>query len=135
MRHYLLDTNHIRHAVKEGSSVQERLREARRKGSRVGVCVPVICEFEIGLQQARDPAAYRKRIERLFSRFRIWPLDWDTARVYGTIALLLRSRGKVLSQVDMMQAALAIQMKLTLVTGDRDFEALPEVRTENWLQL
>lgn len=100
----------------------------------MGLCIPVICEFEIGLQQARDQATYRKKIERLFSRFRIWPLDWETAKLYGSLALLLRSRGKVLSQVDMMQAALAIQMKLTLITGDRDFEALPEVRTENWLQ-
>lgn len=32
----------------------------------------------------------------------------------------------------MMLAALARQMKLTLLTTDRDFEALPKVRTENW---
>ena len=35
--------------------------------------------------------------------------------------------------VYMMQAALARQMQLTLLTADRDFEALPEIPTENWL--
>lgn len=32
-----------------------------------------------------------------------------------------------------MVAALARQMKVKVLTTDRDFEALPEVRTENWL--
>jgi len=45
----------------------------------------------------------------------------------------LRSRGRVLSQVEMMLAALARVMDLTLVTADRDFEALSDLRTENWL--
>ena len=41
---------------------------------------------------------------------------------------------KVLSQVDMMSAALARQMKLTILTTDRDFEALPWLRTEDWTE-
>jgi predicted nucleic acid-binding protein len=35
----------------------------------------------------------------------------------------------------MMLAAMARQMKLVLLTTDRDFEALPDVRTENWVTL
>ena len=55
------------------------------------------------------------------------------ARGYGEIYVDLRRRGRVLSQVDMMIAALARQMGLTLLTADRDFEALPDLRIENWL--
>jgi hypothetical protein len=33
----------------------------------------------------------------------------------------------------MMLAALARQMKVTLVSSDRDFEALPDIITVNWL--
>jgi predicted nucleic acid-binding protein len=33
----------------------------------------------------------------------------------------------------MMIAALARQMKLTVVTSDRDFAALSDLPTENWL--
>jgi predicted nucleic acid-binding protein len=54
--------------------------------------------------------------------------------MYGEIFRDLRSRGRVLSQVDMMLAALAKQMDLTIATADRDFEALPDIRTENWLR-
>jgi len=45
----------------------------------------------------------------------------------------LRRRGRVLSQVDVMLAALTRQMQLTLVTADQDFAALPDVKTENWI--
>jgi predicted nucleic acid-binding protein len=34
----------------------------------------------------------------------------------------------------MMLAALARFMDLTVLTSDRDFEALPDIRTENWLK-
>jgi predicted nucleic acid-binding protein len=64
---------------------------------------------------------------------RLWPLELETALLYGEIFRELRTRGRVLSQVDMMLAALARQMDLTLATSDRDFEALPDVRTESWL--
>jgi predicted nucleic acid-binding protein len=33
----------------------------------------------------------------------------------------------------MMLAALARQYKLTLLTTDRDFEALPDLKVENWV--
>jgi tRNA(fMet)-specific endonuclease VapC len=41
--------------------------------------------------------------------------------------------GRALSAVDLQLAALAKLKGLTLLTSDRDFEALPEIRTENWL--
>jgi tRNA(fMet)-specific endonuclease VapC len=57
----------------------------------------------------------------------------QTAQVYGGIFHELRQQGKALSQVDMMLAALARQMGLTLLTTDQDFKALPDLRLENWL--
>jgi tRNA(fMet)-specific endonuclease VapC len=59
-------------------------------------------------------------------------LDAETARLYGAVYLDLRRQGRALSQVDMILAALARQHKLTVLTTDRDFEALPDLRVENW---
>jgi predicted nucleic acid-binding protein len=39
----------------------------------------------------------------------------------------------VLSQVDMMLAALSRQHKVILLSSDRDFEALPDISVENWI--
>jgi len=39
----------------------------------------------------------------------------------------------MLSQVDIMLAALCRELDLTLVTTDKDFAALPWLKTESWV--
>ncbi len=130
---YLLDTNHVGHAVTPGSIVRRRIAELRTRGVKVGTCVPVLCEIEAGIQQVSQPEVYRLNLERLLRQIRVWPIDPSTARLYGIIHHDLKLRGRVLSQVDMMLAALARQMTLTVGTSDQDFTALPDIPTENWL--
>lgn len=130
---YLLDTNHLGHAVTPASVVRKRIAELRGRGARIGTCVPVLCEIEAGIQQVKRPDVYRRNLERLLGQVRLWPIDPSTARIYGAIYHDLRLRGRVLSQVDIMLAAVARQMQLTVVTSDRDFAALPDLSTENWL--
>jgi tRNA(fMet)-specific endonuclease VapC len=130
---YLLDTNQIGHAVTPGSTVRNRITVLRTKGVKVGTCVPVLCEIEAGLQQVHRQDEYRANLQRLLRQVRIWPLDSATARSYGEIHRELRKQGRVLSQVDMMLAALARQMQLSLVTSDQDFAALPDIPVENWI--
>ena len=130
---YLLDTNHVSRAVTPKSPVLQRITELRQRGIKVGTCVPVLCEIEAGIQQVNQPEAYRLNLERLLRQIRVWPIDRSTARAYGVIHQDLKRRGRVLSQVDMMLAALARQMSLTVATSDQDFAALPDVSTENWL--
>ena len=130
---YLLDTNHVSRAVTPRSPVQKRVAELRQRGVKVGTCVPVLCEIEAGIQQVSKPDAYRQNLQRLLRQIRVWPIDPATATIYGVIHHDLKRRGRALSQVDMMLAALARQMNLTLATSDQDFTALPDITTENWL--
>ena|SRR6266550_1116481 len=130
---YLLDTNHIGHAVTPGSVVRQKIASLRTQGLHIGTCVPVLCEIEAGIQQVNQPDAYRLNLQRLLRQVRIWPIDLLTARGYGAIHFDLKRRGRVFSQVDMMLAALALQMKVTLVTSDQDFSALPALPLENWI--
>jgi tRNA(fMet)-specific endonuclease VapC len=113
--------------------VQRKIAEQRAAGIKIGICVPVLCEIEAGIQQIKRPDEYRLNLESLLRQVRIWPIDRLTATIYGSIHHDLKRRGRVLSQVDMMLAALARQMKLTLVSSDQDFAALPDIMTEDWL--
>jgi predicted nucleic acid-binding protein len=133
MTGFLLDTNHLSAAVRLGSPIRDRIHWVRERGASVGTCVPALCELEVGVQQVRDPSTYRKALGRLLTRLRIWQLDQDTAWHYGDVYHEARRSGLILSQVDMMLAALARQMGLVLLTSDRDFEGLPGLSTENWL--
>src|ERR1044071_4793253 len=111
---YVLDTNHISRAVTPRSAVRLRIADLRQRGIKVGTCVPVLCEIEAGIQQVSKPDEYRLNLERLLRQIRVWPINPSTATVYGVIHHDLKRRGRVLSQVDMMLAALARQMTLTL---------------------
>jgi tRNA(fMet)-specific endonuclease VapC len=129
---YLLDTNHVGLAVDSASLVGQRIFEARLAGVRLGTCLPVLCEIEAGMRQVRHKMKYRRDLNQLLLQLRLWPVDLKTARIYGDIYNDLRRRGRVLSQVDIMIAALARQMNFTILTTDGDFTALPDIRTADW---
>src|SRR5688500_18001071 len=103
-----LDTNHLASAVLPASAVRQRVLELRLRVMRVVTCIPVLCELEVGVTQVADAQAYRRRLRFLLKHVRVWPLDLETARRYGDLYRDLKSRGRVLSQVDMMIAALAL---------------------------
>jgi tRNA(fMet)-specific endonuclease VapC len=134
MTSYLLDTNHLSAAVRPGSPVRREIRRLKAQGERFGTLVAALCELEVGIRQVRNPQLYRKLLGRFLAEIRTWPIDLETAQMYGAIYHRLRRQGRVLSQVDMMLAAFCSQGKLTLLTNDRDFEALPELRTEDWTE-
>jgi predicted nucleic acid-binding protein len=133
MRRYLLDTNHISDAIKPVSIVRERIDRSADRGLRLGTCVPVLCELEAGLQTSTHQEDRRRSLRRLMRIVRIWPLDPEIAEVFGELSLTAKTSGKVLSQVDLMLAALARIEKLTILTADKDFAAFPDITTENWL--
>jgi predicted nucleic acid-binding protein len=128
----LLDTNHLGLAVRKKSKVLARLKAELARGVRVGTCIPVLCEIELGAEQVADPAKYRKSLQEVLRMVRQWPLSRATAKLYGEIAFDLKRRGRALSQVDLMLAALCRELDLVLVTRDNDFAALPWLKTENW---
>jgi tRNA(fMet)-specific endonuclease VapC len=93
----------------------------------------VLCELEAGIQQMQRSGHARRILVELRKFVRLWPIDESTVRLFGEVFVETQSRGRVLSTVDLILAALARQMNLTLLTTDRDFEALPDLRCENWL--
>ncbi|MGZ3301185.1 MAG: type II toxin-antitoxin system VapC family toxin [Isosphaeraceae bacterium] len=132
MPDYLLDCNHLSASLRRVSPVRERIHQGRRAGHRFISCYPVLCELEVGIQQTPNPDDNRRRLAQLLRHVRLWPLDTETTRLYGAVYLELRRQGRVLSQVDIMLAALARQHKLIVLTTDRDFEALSDLAVENW---
>jgi tRNA(fMet)-specific endonuclease VapC len=133
MAAYLLDCNHFSAALRKVSTLRDRIHQERRNGHRFGSCFPVLCELEAGIQQTPKPEENRRRLGQLLRHVRLWPIDADTARLYGEVFNEMRQKGRALSQVDMMLAALGRQRKPIILSSDRDFEALPDLRAENWI--
>ena|SRR5258708_7753363 len=134
MAGYLFDTNHLSDAIRKTSVLRDRLRGAHRRGHRLATCWPVLCELEAGICQTARAGAYRRTLRGLLKEIRIWAVDWKSVRLYGELFKKVKKKGRVLSHVDLVLAALATQFKVTLLTTDKDFQATPELKTENWLE-
>jgi tRNA(fMet)-specific endonuclease VapC len=130
---YLLDTNHLGEATRAGSSLNSRIADAHRVGHRFGTILPALCETQAGLIRTADPGASRRRLADVLDIVRVWPMEISDALRFAELSVELQSRGRVLSAVDRMIAAVVLRLRATLLTTDRDFEALPEVPAENWL--
>jgi len=133
MRTFLVDTNHLSAAINPVSPLRERLVQQHRQGARFRTCIPVVCEIEIGIQDCRHLDSYRRQLVQLIRKVKLVPLEPAMAQAYGEIYRELRRMGRVLSQVDMMLAAMVRLSKWTLLTTDKDFDVLPDIKTENWL--
>jgi tRNA(fMet)-specific endonuclease VapC len=133
MTRYLLDTNHLSEGLRRVSIVRDRMQQLQRRSATFGTCGPALCELLVGILQRRDAAATRRRLEVLLQVVRLWPVSLETADQYGKVYLELQKVGKALSQVDMILAAMSRKEQLTLLTTDQDFQALPDIRIENWL--
>jgi predicted nucleic acid-binding protein len=123
--------------MKVNASSRSRLRSAlfssadHRKCFRT--CVPVICEIEVGIQDSSHANSCRRQLTHLLRKVKLVPLELGMAHDYGEVYRELRGVGRAMSQVDMMLAAMVRHWKWTLLTADRDFEPLQDIRTENWL--
>jgi tRNA(fMet)-specific endonuclease VapC len=133
MKRFLLDTNHIGESIGRVSIVRDRIQQLYRQGIVFGTCGPVLCELFVGIVLRKDATQVRRRLNGVLQVVRIWPIDLAIADHYAAAYHTLKEAGRVLSQVDMLLAALARHLNATLLSTDGDFDALPDIRTENWV--
>ena len=98
-----------------------------------GTCGPVLCELLVGVVLRKDAAKTRRRLDGLLQVVRVWPTDLAIADRYAEVYHELKKAARALSQVDMILAAMARHLNARLLTTDGDFQALPDLHTENWL--
>ncbi len=133
MKRFLLDTNHLGEAIGRVSIVRDRIQQMHRQGVIFGTCGPVLCELLVGLVLRKDAVKTRRRLDAVLQVVRIWPIDLAIADHYAKAYHELRKVGRVLSQVDILLAALTRHLNATLLSTDGDFQALSDLTTENWL--
>jgi len=85
--------------------------------------------FKYGNRERQNQEKYDKARE--FFSLRITMPDQQTAILYAELATWCRQHGKSLSDNDLWIAATAVQHGGQLLTTDKDFAALPQVRLAN----
>lgn len=129
---YLLDTNICIYALnRRPPEVLEKLRSISR--SAVAVSVITVLELRQGAEKSQHPGMAHQKLDFFFSSIRALPFDEDAALVAARIRAGLERQGRRIGDLDSLIAAHALAQDLILVTNNlREFERVPDLRTENW---
>ena len=130
---YLLDTGPTFDFLFRRLGVELRVEEARRRGAKVGICVPVLGEVVAGLEASDSRNASWDIVRRKLGKLVCWPFEKAAAYEYGRVFADLKRRGRIMQQVDMQIAAIALTLgNCTVVSKDSDLAAVPGLVVENW---
>jgi tRNA(fMet)-specific endonuclease VapC len=92
-------------------------------------------ELVYGAWKSQRREANLLRIQGLERLIPVLPLDASTGRHYGQIRAELEREGSPIGANDMLIAAHALTLGLTLVTNDaREFCRVPQLIVENWAE-
>lgn len=135
MRRYLLDTNAASDCIFRRKGVDERVKQERAAGNRIGIGMPVLGELFGGIEYSSSREKNLDILLRNLKLFALWPFTFEAAEQYGKIVADLRRRGRLIQQVDMQIAAIALSLgNCTIVSADSDFKQVTGLHVENWAQ-
>jgi predicted nucleic acid-binding protein len=128
---YVLDTNAASDILKRYAPVTNNLDQALKRGDRALISQPAYYELTRSLIRHNASAQF-DRLNREIMPFLEWvaltDADWQQAAQFWADAA---RRGKQLSDVDLLVAALAHRLDATLITADDDYAALPVQRANS----
>jgi len=130
--YYLLDTNILSAVVKQPASLLAR-RIAMMNREDYCTSLVVACELRYGVLKKGSPSLAAK-VDQLFMRVEVLPLEALVDLHYAEIRVALEKMGQPIGHNDLLIAAHARALGLTLVTDNvREFSRVPGLRVENWL--
>jgi tRNA(fMet)-specific endonuclease VapC len=130
---YLLDTNIISDLVRHPTGqVYQHLSNVGE--SSICTSIVVACELRFGAVKSRS-AKLQQQLEQILATMAVLPLESPVELYYAEIRTWLEQEGTPIGPNDLLIAAHAIALNLTVVTANvREFSRVPKLLVENWLQ-
>jgi len=129
---YMLDTNVVSHIMQGRDEALLKRLIKLQVGDAVMSSV-TLAELEYGLSRRGNPERLRNALAQLLLRVDVLPWDESVAKCYGEFCAALETQGINLADMDMMIAAHAVALGVTLVSRDKAFaQARPRIKLEVW---
>lgn len=129
---YLLDTNIISDLVRHPTGqVYQRLSNV----GEVSICTSIVvaCELHFGAVKSGS-ARLQQQLEQILAKMVVLPLEIPVEIHYAEIRTYLEQQGTPIGPNDLLIAAHALALNLTIVTANvREFSRVPKLSVENWL--
>ena len=133
MSGYLLDANIIRDMIRNPDGrAARRVEQVGPKG--IFTSIIVAAELRYGCSKKGSPKLLT-RVEGILETIPVLPLDMPADTGYGAIRAELDAAGQPVGMNDLLIAAHAYALGLTLVTDNtREFCRIRGLNVENWLE-
>lgn len=130
---YMLDTNICIYVIKRRPEKVLEKFTAHPVGD-LGLSIVTLAELEYGVARSSQAGKNRAALAQFVSPLEIAGFDREAASVYGTIRAAVERRGNPVGSMDLLIAAHAISLGVTLVTNNlKEFRRISELRVENWV--
>ena len=129
---YMLDTNIVAYAKNNRPEV---VYERMSRFDPEDLCVSVItlAELEYGVFNSSNPERNQLALTLFLANIEVVPFDDDAAVEYGRIRADLKRKGTPIGANDLMIAAHAKSLGVTLVTNNTgEFERVEGLMLEDW---
>ena len=132
MIRYMLDTNMIAYARnRRPPCVLEKLLQ--HNPSEISISSITMAELEYGVFNSSKPEQNRNALIMFLSGISILPFDTSASLEYGDIRYRLKTQGNLIGGNDMLIAAHARSLNLTLVTHNtKEFSRIAGLKLEDW---
>ena len=119
----ILDTNALS-AWAEGNPA---CRPAFADASRLVVPAIVLGEYHYGIRQSRHRSRYEDWLKKNLLFAQIQPVSDITASHYADLRIRLKSNGTPIPANDIWIAAIALELKLPLLSNDHHFDLISDL--------
>jgi tRNA(fMet)-specific endonuclease VapC len=129
---YLLDTNIVSALVRDPGGMVTR-HIARAGEEKVCTSIIVACELRFGAAK-KASQKLTGQLEQVLAVLPVLALEADADRRYGALRTELERAGTPIGANDMLIAAHALSLGLTLITDNEDeFRRVKGLTVRNWL--
>lgn len=132
MADYLLDTNHISPLVTPEHSLRAQILSRLGHGDSFSIATIALSEFIFGIISLPRTKQNRAEWEHLKPGFDYYNSDRFDAEQAAELRAALCKEGWQLAALDVLIAVVALRYELVLLTTDKDFNAIPKLKIENW---
>lgn len=133
--HYLLDTNICIYLIKSHPlSVLEKFKKTSPEA--IAISSITFAELHYGVEKSQHHEKNRAALKKFTLPLEILPFDDLACLHYGKLRAYLEKIGQPIGPMDLMIAAHALSLKVTLVTNnEKEFIKVPHLSVENWAKL
>jgi tRNA(fMet)-specific endonuclease VapC len=129
---YLLDTNICIYLIKQNPPWVVKKFSVHPVDS-IGLSTVTVSELYYGVAKSQHAAQNGQALQEFLLPLSIVPYDTRVAEFYGPIRATLERADNTIGPLDMMIAAHALSLDVTLVTNNEaEFSRVAGLRIENW---